>query len=275
MEYSRFFDSTQNDQRSYSAEDFAEYLRAFYSDGIILNNPSAQNAGNLDLKVTSSPSSLAVTVNAGCAMIRGYWYKSEGSTSLSVNAANSIYPRIDRVVLRLDLSARKISLKVLPGTPSAVPTAPALVRGENVYDLALARLIIPANATVITSVIDERSDSSVCGYMQGHYTVGLQEFQTQLNGIIAEAESKGDEAVNLIKDMSNAVFHERMLTLDGSNSGLDADLLDGQHGSYYLNYLNLSNRPSIESLGGRAIFTGTAAPSSTLGKDGDIYIQHS
>ena len=208
-------------------------------------------------------------------MIRGYWYKSEGSTSLSVNAANSIYPRIDRVVLRLDLSARKISLKVLPGTPSAVPTAPALVRGENVYDLALARLIIPANATVITSVIDERSDSSVCGYMQGHYTVGLQEFQTQLNGIIAEAESKGDEAVNLIKDMSNAVFHERMLTLDGSNSGLDADLLDGQHGSYYLNYLNLSNRPSIESLGGRAIFTGTAAPSSTLGKDGDIYIQHS
>jgi len=33
---------------------------------------------------------------------------------------------------------------------------------------------------------------------------------------------------------------------DGSGSGLDADLLDGQQGSYYLNYNNLSNTPTIE-----------------------------
>ena len=32
---------------------------------------------------------------------------------------------------------------------------------------------------------------------------------------------------------------------DGSGSGLDADLLDGQHGSHYLNYNNLSNTPTI------------------------------
>lgn len=32
---------------------------------------------------------------------------------------------------------------------------------------------------------------------------------------------------------------------DGSGSGLDADLLDGQEGSYYLNYNNLSNTPTI------------------------------
>ena len=31
---------------------------------------------------------------------------------------------------------------------------------------------------------------------------------------------------------------------DGSGSGLDADLLDGQQGSYYLNYDNLSNKPT-------------------------------
>jgi len=34
---------------------------------------------------------------------------------------------------------------------------------------------------------------------------------------------------------------------DGSGSGLDADLLDGQHGSYYSDYNNLSNNPSIPS----------------------------
>ena len=32
---------------------------------------------------------------------------------------------------------------------------------------------------------------------------------------------------------------------DGANSGLDADLLDGQEGSYYLNYNNLTNKPTI------------------------------
>jgi hypothetical protein len=32
---------------------------------------------------------------------------------------------------------------------------------------------------------------------------------------------------------------------DGTGSGLDADLLDGQHGSYYLDYTNLINKPTI------------------------------
>ena len=32
---------------------------------------------------------------------------------------------------------------------------------------------------------------------------------------------------------------------DGASSGLDADLLDGQHGSYYLDYTNFSNKPTI------------------------------
>ena len=36
---------------------------------------------------------------------------------------------------------------------------------------------------------------------------------------------------------------------DGSNSGLDADMLDGQHGSHYLDYNNFTNKPSLSTLG--------------------------
>jgi len=36
-------------------------------------------------------------------------------------------------------------------------------------------------------------------------------------------------------------------TSDGSGSGLDADLLDGQQGSYYLDYNNFANTPTIPS----------------------------
>ena len=49
---------------------------------------------------------------------------------------------------------------------------------------------------------------------------------------------------------------------DGSGSGLDADLLDGQHGSYYLNYNNFSNTPSIPSVGNGTLTINTSGSAS-------------
>ena len=51
----------------------------------------------------------------------------------------------------------------------------------------------------------------------------------------ATADQSASEILTLIK------------TVDGSGSGLDADLLDGNSSSHYLNYNNLSNKPSIPS----------------------------
>ena len=47
---------------------------------------------------------------------------------------------------------------------------------------------------------------------------------------------------------------------DGASSGLDADLLDGQHGSYYLDYNNFSNTPTIPST---SSFINTGSSSQT------------
>jgi hypothetical protein len=46
-------------------------------------------------------------------------------------------------------------------------------------------------------------------------------------------------------DQTAAEILTAVKTVDGSGSGLDADLLDGQHGSHYLNYNNLTNKPGI------------------------------
>ena len=275
MENSRFFDSTTSDKRSYSAEDFAEYLRTFYSDGIINNSAPDGNTDSESLLVARSSGTLSITVNQGHAMIRGYWYHNDAKLPLQVTAADTTYARIDRVVLRLDLTTREIAVKILSGIPAAVPSAPSLTRNDNIYDLALAKLTIPANATVVTSVVDERSDASVCGYMQGHYTIGLKGFEAQLDEIIAQAEEKSDEAVQAIVNLTNETLKEKIKSLDGAGSGIDADLLDGQHGSYYRDYENLTNKPTVEDLGGRTILAGTGSPASSLGKDGDIYIQYS
>ena len=37
----------------------------------------------------------------------------------------------------------------------------------------------------------------------------------------------------------------KIKTVDGAGTGLDADLLDGEQGSYYSNYNNLSNKPTV------------------------------
>jgi hypothetical protein len=49
---------------------------------------------------------------------------------------------------------------------------------------------------------------------------------------------------NDIQILSNIVWHAGN---DGAGSGLDADLLDGQQGSYYLDYNNFTNTPDIST----------------------------
>ena len=269
-EYSRFFDSTPGDKRSYSAAEFAEFMRTFYSTGVI--------SGGEKLKVTRNPATMSVAVAPGMAMLEGHWYLNDAAFPLQVTAADATYPRIDRVVLRLDLTlnVRKINLKVLKGIPAAVPQPPALTRNENIYDLSLAQLSIVANATTVSTVTDERVDASVCGISQGLYTVDLSGFNAQLQEMLADMRSQAQQAVDLIKEMSGDELLAMLLTVDGAGSGIDADRLDGQQGSYYLNYTNLTNKSTIEGLGGqRKVLSGTAAPTSTQGKDGDLYIQYS
>lgn len=43
--------------------------------------------------------------------------------------------------------------------------------------------------------------------------------------------------------MSASQILSALLTVDGASSGLDADLLDGQHGAYYLDWTNVTNKP--------------------------------
>ena len=58
---------------------------------------------------------------------------------------------------------------------------------------------------------------------------------TKLDGIEANATA----------DQSASEILTAIKTVDGASSGLDADLLDGQHGSHYLDYNNFSNTPTI------------------------------
>lgn len=59
---------------------------------------------------------------------------------------------------------------------------------------------------------------------------------------------------------------------DGAGSGLDADLLDGQQGSYYLNYNNLSNKPTIPTNNNQLTNGAGYVSSTTLNANDRIFI---
>jgi hypothetical protein len=156
MEKSGFFNSSDGD-RIYAAADFAEYFGNLVSNGIFYL--SADN-----LKVVSNVE-MVVAVNAGGAFINGYNYRNTANFDLQIFASDSANPRIDRVVLRLDMSAREIILAALTGSPSASPTAPNLTRNENMWELGLATVFVGANVTEITAenITDTRLNQGVCG----------------------------------------------------------------------------------------------------------------
>lgn len=162
-EKSRFFDSIEMD-RTYSAEQFAEYFRSFFSTGVF-------DTGD-NLQVIADGIDMNIKVHYGIALIEGYGYWLEddgrGPYTFALTAGNQ--PRIDRVVLRLDkrLTEREIHLALIKGEESAQPVAPLLTRTGIVYEVSLAQVYVPAHTIAITDaqITDERESQDVCGVVE-------------------------------------------------------------------------------------------------------------
>lgn len=156
MEKSGFFNSSGGD-RIYDAADFAAYFGSLVSNGIFYANTT-------NLQVTPG-SGMAVSIAIGSAWINGYRYENTEALSKTLPTANGSFPRIDRIVIRWSLLNRNILSAVLTGTAAATPSAPALTRNSNVYELCLAEVLVPQAAASITAgnITDTRLNSSLCG----------------------------------------------------------------------------------------------------------------
>ena len=175
MEKSSFFNSVSGD-RKYKAEEWAEYFASFIANGVF-PNPST------GLQVLAD-SGMAITIKTGKAWINGYFYYNTGDLSIALDTADGVLNRIDRVVVRLDLQEREISVSVKKGTYSATPTAPELQRDADAYELAIGDVLVGAGAVSITqaNITDQRLNTTLCGLVVG--TVGTLDttaFSAQLN----------------------------------------------------------------------------------------------
>lgn len=156
-----FFNSVSGD-RKYDADDISNFFFNLISDGVLAN--PADN-----LKVVQR-SGMTVSVEAGYAMIKAKYYKAESANVLNIDPADADNPRIDRVCIGLNYSARNLSLYVKKGTAAASPTAPELTRTAGVlWEICLAEIAVGAGATAITTadITDKRADTTLCGYITG------------------------------------------------------------------------------------------------------------
>ncbi|MCU5173783.1 hypothetical protein [Bacillus paranthracis] len=157
MEKFSFFNSVNGDRR-YKAEDWANYFNKFITNGYFPNIAS-------NLQVIASGTNMKVTLRAGAAWINGYMYNNTTDLELTIQTADAVNSRKDRVVLRLDHEKREIKAYVKKGTPSSSPVAPALQRDADAYELAVAEVHVRNGVVVITqeAVTDVRLNKDLCG----------------------------------------------------------------------------------------------------------------
>lgn len=195
MEKSSFFNSVNND-RQYSAEEFAFYFKQFLTSGLYHQN------GQPALRVYKD-SGMNTRLEAGTAYIEGYMYQNTSDLILTHPVANQTNPRIDRVVLRLDrhVENRYIRAFIKQGSPALNPTPPTLQRDELIYEISLAQVRVNAGATAIEAVTDERFNSSVAGLVSSLITVPTDTFQAQWEewfaGIKAVAPALGGMRISV------------------------------------------------------------------------------
>lgn len=160
MEKSSFFNSVSHD-RTYKAEDWAEYFASFIGNGVFpVPSTGLQVVANDGMKLN---------VKTGKAWINGYFYFNTGDLAVELDTADGQLNRIDRVVVRWDLTNRVMSVKVKSSSFSASPAAPALQRDADIYELALADIYVGAGATAITQskITDQRYNTALCGIVVG------------------------------------------------------------------------------------------------------------
>lgn len=198
MEKSSFFNSVSGD-RVYRAEEWAEYFASFIGNGVF-------PVPSTSLQVVAG-SGMAVAVKTGKAWINGYFYYNTSDLPVTLATADGVLNRIDRIVVRWDLTERKISVAVKSSAPTTSPVAPALQRDADAYELCLADVLVGAGVTAISqaNITDRRLDGSLCGVVAGVVDqIDTDVFNAQLEAWFADyKEMSVDEFNDLVSYMES------------------------------------------------------------------------
>lgn len=141
-----------------TVEDIAHFARGMMTNGVLMEDGG-------EMEVSAGSSGMTFRVAAGYCWINGRYGQAENAETVTLANGDGTNPRKDRIVARLDIDAKTISIAVIEGTPASSPTVPDVIRTDSVYDLGLAVVDVPTGAITAgaCTVTDTRRDNTVCG----------------------------------------------------------------------------------------------------------------
>lgn len=153
------FWNSVNGDRKYDATSFEKWLEKFFCNGVFKD----------ELKV-SAYSGMTVKVDTGYSNVNSKVGMFTTETQITLDVANSMYPRIDTIVIERNNGNREITMHKVNGAYSGdnpQPTPP--VRTGGIYQIVLAQIYVAAGASQITEsdITDTRADIDLCGFVTG------------------------------------------------------------------------------------------------------------
>lgn len=154
-----FFNSLNHD-REYNAAQITEYFDGLVSDGVYESVGGAMQV--------QAATGMNVDIQTGRAIIDCRWIRNDAVLTMPITASHVTLARYTAIMVRLDYSARTISIIAVDGTPATSPDKPEPTQTATVKDLVLAYLYIPAGATAIPQAnIQDQRGTSLCGWVTG------------------------------------------------------------------------------------------------------------
>lgn len=127
--------------------------RNWFTSGVV------RNGLGTDLQAVAPGGVMSVNVGAGRAALEGFFFESSAAVAVAIATADPTNPRLDTIVVQLDLSGHTMSLVAVTGVASSSPLAPTLTNNGTVYQMAIAGVNVAANVATIApgNVTDSRS----------------------------------------------------------------------------------------------------------------------
>lgn len=165
-----------------------------------------------DFEITITGIDNDVTIGTGIAWIHNTKFSGKVAAlktpkTLGLDLADSVYDRIDAIVIQFDARKNVSDVIVKKGTASSAPVAPSVSRTESLYELHIYHIRRKAGATTIgvDDIIDQRKNPDCCGIMFD--PISSVDETLSKRGFAADAEAVG-KAINSIGGVSMTLLWE-------------------------------------------------------------------
>ena len=216
MAFSYGFFNSKGLDRTYTAENFCDYL------GSIICNGIQDNYG--DCFSIISTDGISVLLGTGKAWINGHYFISDAHHSISLSEyMDESLPRYVAVSIVCDTSddVRDVHLELTAGTPAENPTTVEFQPDDYKKRLILYNIRLNPGATSLSSFdwLDHRNDENICGYCKcilgkckvtelmndfQTYTQKTQELQQQVTDLM-KVESEVQEYIEKTQELQEKV----------------------------------------------------------------------